>query len=333
MKYFQEVKCIRLANNKLKITWDEPKNSLVKIYLENDDEELLIERIENSNEVIFTDPDNKRRLLFLLKSEGYNSELVGEKILPFVGVHHFRDIGGYRTKDGRRVKWSTFYRSDKLSDLTEEDIEYFKALGIKTILDLRSKGEVLSSPDPYIEGLKYINISGMSELDNNNGNFDMISIFNQNYLEHFDGKKFLMNGYRSAVFNNLAYKELIDCMENEERMPILFHCTAGKDRTGFASALILLILGVPEETVIKDYLLSNEYRKSKNEEIIKSIKMISNNPKHFELLNMMLEVRREYIEASFKEIRDKYENIDKYLEVEYGLSKTKRRELKKRYLY
>ena len=57
MKYFQEVKCIRLANNKLKITWDEPKNSLVKIYLENDDEELLIERIENSNEVILTDPD------------------------------------------------------------------------------------------------------------------------------------------------------------------------------------------------------------------------------------------------------------------------------------
>ena len=317
----------------MKITWEEPKNSLVKIYLENDDEELLIERIENSNEVIFTDPDNKRRLLFLLKSEGYNSELVGEKILPFVGVHHFRDIGGYRTIDGRRVKWNTFYRSDKLSDLTEEDIEYFKALGIKTILDLRSKGEVLSSPDPYIEGLKYINISGMSELDNNNGNFDMISIFNQNYLEHFDGKKFLMNGYRSAVFNNLAYKELIDCMENEERMPILLHCTAGKDRTGFASALILLILGVPEETVIKDYLLSNEYRKSKNEEIVKSIKKLSNNPKHFELLNMMLEVRREYIEASFKEIRDKYENIDKYLEVEYGLSKTKRRELKKRYLY
>ncbi|MDU2995480.1 MAG: tyrosine-protein phosphatase, partial [Clostridium sp.] len=187
MKYFEEAKCIRLANNKLKITWEEPKNSLVKIYLENDDEELLIERIENSNEVIFTDPDNKRRLLFLLKSEGYNSELVGEKILPFVGVHHFRDIGGYRTIDGRRVKWNTFYRSDKLSDLTEEDIEYFKALGIKTILDLRSKGEVLSSPDPYIEGLKYINISGMSELDNNNGNFDMISIFNQNYLEHFDG--------------------------------------------------------------------------------------------------------------------------------------------------
>ena len=65
MKYFQEVKCIRLANNKLKITWDEPKNSLVKIYLENDDEELLIERIENSNEVILTDPDNKRRSLFL----------------------------------------------------------------------------------------------------------------------------------------------------------------------------------------------------------------------------------------------------------------------------
>ena len=59
MKYFQEVKCIRLANNKLKITWDEPKNSLVKIYLEDDDEELLIERIENSNEVILTDPDNK----------------------------------------------------------------------------------------------------------------------------------------------------------------------------------------------------------------------------------------------------------------------------------
>ena len=157
-------------------------------------EELLIDKIENSNEVIFTDPDNKRRSLFLLKSDGYNSELVGEAILPFVGAHHFRDIGGYRTRDGRRVEWNTFCRLDKLSDLTEEDIEYFKALGIKTILDLRSKGEVLSSPDPNIEGVKYINISGMSELDNNNGNFDMLSIFNQNYLENFDGKEEISYG-------------------------------------------------------------------------------------------------------------------------------------------
>lgn len=333
MKYLERVICTRVNEDTLKITWGNEDIKEMKVYLEGNNEETLIGKISNSNEMLIKDPDRKKRNIFLLKADGYHSELVGEVIIPFKGAHHFRDIGGYRSSDGRRVKWNTFFRGDKLSDLTDEDIEYFKELGIKTILDLRSKKEVNSSPDPVVDGVKYINLSGIPELDDTKDDFDMLSIFNKKSLVDFDGEDFLIKGYKSMVFNNSAYKELVDCMENEERLPIIFHCSAGKDRTGFGAALILSILGVPEEKIIEDYLSSNIYRKSINDKIIESVKKLTDNPKHIELLRLMLEVKREFIEASFNSIKDKYGTMDRYLESEYGITKTKRKELKKRFLY
>ncbi|MGG7176712.1 tyrosine-protein phosphatase [Clostridium paraputrificum] len=333
MRYFKDVKCLRLREDKLRISWRDEGISLVKIFLINNDEEILIEQLKGGSELVIKDPNKRKRNLFILKAEGYQSEVVAETLIPFKGVHHFRDIGGYKSEDGRRVKWNTFFRADKLSSLTVKDIEYFKALGIRTILDLRSPTEVKSMPDPKIDGIDYINISGMPELDETKDNFDMMSIFKLKSSSDFDATEFLMKGYKTMVFNNPAYKELVDCIENEERVPIVFHCSAGKDRTGFGAALILSILGVSEETIMEDYLLTNIYRKPINDKTIEAVKDKISNPKHLEVLKVMLEVKKELLEASFKSIRGKYGNMDTYLEKEYGLTKKKRKEIKNRFLY
>ena len=333
MKYFKEVKCLRLTGDELRISWRDEGIGSVKIFLLDNDEEILIEKVENNNELNFKDPDKRKRKLFILKADGYQSEIVGEALVQFQGVHHFRDIGGYKSEDGRRVKWNTFFRADKLSSLTVNDIEYLKELKVKTILDLRSSMEVKGQPDPIIEGIDYINISAMPELDETKDDFDMISIFKHKASSDFNAIEFLMRGYKTMVFNNPAYKELVSCIESDERVPIVFHCSAGKDRTGFGAALILSILGVPEETIMEDYLLTNIYRKSINDKTIEAIKDKVSSPKQLEILNAMLEVKRELLEASFKSIKDKYGNMDVYLEKEYGLTKKKKKELKSRFLY
>lgn len=333
MKYFKDVKCLRIESNKLKISWRDENIDSVKLYLVHDKSESFICTIVGNNEIIVDDLQDNKRSIFLIKSDGYHSEYIAEKIIPFNGVHHFRDIGGYKSSDGRRVKWNTFFRSDKLSGLTSDDINYFKSLGIKTILDLRSLSEVKAHPDPKIDGVEYINISGIPDFDEIKDNFDMMYIFKQRVDGSFNPMDFLIKGYKSLVFDNPAYKELVDCMENEERLPIVFHCTAGKDRTGFATAIILSILGVSEEIIMEDYLLSNVYRKPINEKIIEAIKGKIKDKKSLDILNLMLDVRAELLQSSFDSIKEKYGTMEIYLEKEYGLTKKKRKELKSRFLY
>lgn len=333
MNYFKSINVFRLADKELKITWKDENIEEVSIFALIGDKEIFLKKVKGANEAIVIDPDREKRNLFILRAEGYHSELAGEVLLSFEGIHHCRDIGGYKSEDGRKVKWNTFYRSDKLSSLTPRDAKYLKSLNVKTILDFRSAGEVKEHPDVKIEGIEYKNISAMPVMDNIEDNFDMMSIFSNNLVSAEDIRGLLIKGYSTMVFNNMAFKELVDCIENENRLPVVFHCSAGKDRTGFAAALVLSILGVPEETIIEDYLATNIYRKEINKKIISKIQGKIVNKDRVKILSYMFEVKREFLEASFKSIKDKYGDIDAYLEKEYGLTKKKRKELKNRLLY
>ncbi|MDS0528165.1 tyrosine-protein phosphatase [Clostridium sp. SHJSY1] len=333
MNYFKSINVFRLTEEELKITWKDENIEEVSIFALLEDKEVLLNKVKGTNEAIIKDPDKEKRNLFILRSEGYHSEVVGEVLLHLEGVHHCRDIGGYKSEDGRKVKWNTFYRSDKLSSLTQRDVKYLKNLNVRTILDFRSAGEVKMNPDVKIEGIEYKNISAMPAMDKIEDNFDMAAIFSSNLVSAEDIRKILIKGYSTMIFNNIAFKELVNCIENEERLPVVFHCTAGKDRTGFGAALILSILGVPEETILEDYLATNFYRKEINEKIISKIKGKIVNKDRVKILSYMFEVKREFLEASFKSIKDKYGDMDTYLEKEYGLTKKKRKELKNRLLY
>lgn len=339
-KYFEDVKIKRINDNKINISWKSEKElKQIKIYWNKTPDvngiEEYITTVEGKNTAIFDDPDTTRRNYFILKVDGYVSEIVTEVLIPFKGTSNFRDIGGYKTRDGRRIKWNIFYRSDELAGLTEEDIEYLKSLGIKTILDYRSKGEVNAKPDPLIEGIGNINISGIKSFDNSDVNFDMFSLMKESKSLKALGnlEDLLKKCYLEMVFDNKAFKKLMECIECPDKMPIVQHCTAGKDRTGIGSALVLLALGVPEETVIEDYLLTNVYRLSMNEALFKSLGNLLTDEDSKEIFKVFMEVRKEYIESALNAIKERYGSIDEYLEKEYGFNKEKRARLQQNYLW
>lgn len=339
LKSFKKVRMIRTDDQKIKVSWQwEEDLRDVTIGWSNTptttDRRQPIIRVNGENSIIFDDPDPTRRNFFIVSATGYESEILAETILPFQGVSNFRDLGGYKTTDGRRIKWNIFYRSGELAGLTSDDVAYVKSLGIKTIFDYRSQGEVTNKPDPIIENIKNINISGMPSLDHHKGNFDMALLLKENknlqLLE--DPCSFLKKGYIEMVTSNQAFKKMIQCIEDPKQMPIIQHCTAGKDRTGFGSALLLLTLGVSEEVVIEDYLLTNQYRIAINKSVAKSLETLLKNEKSREKFKLLMEARREYIESSLHTIKEKYGSIQKYLMEEYGLDEQKIDRLQQYYL-
>ena len=257
MRYFKESGVLRIENNKLKIIWNIEDDVEVSIFSLANNVEKLLGKVKGKNEFITEDLYKNERCLYILKAFNYHYEIVGERFIPLEGAYHFRDIGGYKSEDGRRVKWNIFYRADKLSNLTDNDIRYIKSMGINTILDLRSNIESKTSPDIKIKDIRYIKLSAMKEIDDILGNLDIISLFNSGMVDKTDLKSFIIDSYRNMVSNNTALKKLIECLENEENLPMIFHCSTGKDRTGVSAAIILSILGVPKKIIKEDYMASN----------------------------------------------------------------------------
>ncbi len=295
--------------------------------------EKFLKDFKNTDEISFIDPDPYNRTFYKIKND--DSEIIlAERIVPLKSFSNFRDLGGYDTKDGRKVKWGLFYRSEDLFNLKGSDLEYFKTLGIKYVLDYRSKEEVEKNPDVEIKGVKNINISAMRNLGNDN--LDMASyvegILKGNKMT-ITPEELLIEGYKSMPLNNPAFKELFNLFKNPKNTAILQHCTAGKDRTGIGSALILLALNVPEETVILDYLESNNNRKVSNEKVMSMCAQYIKDEKTKRLIEGILGVSREFIEESLRIIKAKYDSYDEYFEKEYGLNKDILKKLRNVYLY
>ncbi len=191
------------------------------------------------------------RPYFLLSAPGGRQTRVAERLLPLKGGRNFRDIGGYRTADGRQVRWGRLYRSGVMSGLTLEDMSYLSGLGVQVICDLRSVPERKADPNPFLktEAPQVVatdyDMPGMTAFHHATNRAEAIDAFAATYLEFTD---FLAPQY-TDMFARLVRRET----------PLAFNCSAGKDRTGVAAALILSVLGVPRETVIADYALTQVY--------------------------------------------------------------------------
>jgi protein-tyrosine phosphatase len=167
-----------------------------------------------------------------------------DRIIELEGAVNFRDLGGYATSDGLRTRWRVLFRADGLSELTEADLVVLRQLGIRTVIDLRTGHELEQS------------------------RFDVEA--HPVEFHHFPFIKSLSNAEdfaRAPGFLGLQYRQMLEdaapqivgalsALAAPDARPAVFHCTAGKDRTGLLSALVLSLLGVPEETVVADYALS-----------------------------------------------------------------------------
>lgn len=325
---------IREKDNKIIIQLNNIVESGKVFYKDNlKNTDTFLMDFTNSNKIEFTDPNPKNRTFYKVTSK--NEEIIlAERVVPLKDFSNFRDLGGYETKDGRFVKWGLFYRSEDLSQLKDDDLKYFESLGIKYVLDYRSKDEVLKNPDVQVKSVEDINISGMNI--NGNDNLDMTTyvegILSGNKTD-INPEELLRQGYETMPLDNPAYKELFNLFKNPDNTAILQHCSAGKDRTGVGSALILLALNVDEKIVIKDYLESNNNREKLNKKIMEACKDYIKDEETKKMIEGILGVKESFIEASLNSIKNKYTTYEEYFKVEYGLDKSELDKLRQSYLY
>jgi protein-tyrosine phosphatase len=221
-------------------------------------------------------------------------EYIENRILPLEGASNARDLGGYATADGGHVKWSMIFRMGDLNELTDADLRYLEQIPIKTIIDFRDSSEIVSSPDKVPASL--VNQFSVPIQPGNVIDFHRIT---PEVAPHIleDINKMLVTDFQSE------YKAFFQILMNENNAPLLFHCSAGKDRTGFGSVLFLASLGVDKETIIQDYLLSKKYVEEKYSDFVAA------NP----VLEPLMTVKREYIEAALDLIDKEYGGIGNYL--------------------
>lgn len=172
------------------------------------------------------------------------------KHIPMDGPQNFRDIGGFLNRQGLMVAWNRLYRADTLKRLSEKDVEKLRAMNVRTIVDLRGKKEQETMPDVVPEGIRYCSCPMMKEEFTDDG-----QMARNSFLQS------LMTGYQTMVKDgaDLIGRAAQAVMEGVQDGAVVFHCTAGKDRTGILAAVLLLTLDVCEEDIVADYQVSFTY--------------------------------------------------------------------------
>ncbi|MDB5144799.1 MAG: iphP [Mucilaginibacter sp.] len=239
------------------------------------------------------------------------------------GAANFRDLGGYTTTDGHHVKWGEIYRSADISKLTDADLAILKDKKITCDVDLRGHQESTQAPDKLNPGTDYILCPAGSD------NMDWIKSIST--LKGNQGDSLMRVYYSNTQYLADRYKPFFDKLLNlPSDQSLVFHCTAGKDRTGIGAALLLYSLGVPYNTIVNDYLASNYYRRAEN------VKMVGQMVKFMhvdaEVATDMASVEKEDLDATFNAITKQYGSVDNFLRTQIGLDDQKKALLKKKFL-
>ena len=252
--------------------------------------------------------------------------------LDFAGGTNFRELGGYEADEGKHVKWGQIWRGIPTCKLTgEADRAKLDALGLRLILDLRSVEEAKKEPDYVPDGARLVQICGLCAEDGHEiafapGDIDRLMA---SAPEGCDVPRVL---YRRMLTGNKAFKELFRALEAGET-PILFHCSAGKDRTGVAAMLILLALGASDETICADYAQTNVCRRAEIEAVMQEhADEIAADPSCRNHYYRMAGVEPELAPFVLDMIRSQFGSAENYLEAEYGLTPARLMRLRRMYL-
>ncbi|MEL6727030.1 MAG: tyrosine-protein phosphatase [Pseudomonadota bacterium] len=212
----------------------------------------------DASKLTWTADGEAQRRYFQITPQNGDPIVVATRLLPLEGGRNFRDLGGYETEDGRTVKWGHVFRSGRMSGLTDNDYDYLSDLGITTICDFRDSDERLEDPTDWRAGdLDYQVFTDAPDHDPSDN--PMFAALLDPEATPEDVKNSMAEGYWEIALGEAeGYTKMFDELA-AGRIPLAFNCSAGKDRAGTAAALILTALGVPRETIVHDYSLSDDY--------------------------------------------------------------------------
>lgn len=253
-------------------------------------------------------------------------------------LENTRDLGGIETLDGRKIKEKRLIRSGTLFDATESDKKILtEEYVLKTVVDFRTDVERDQKPDPELSGVENIfdPILEAETLGITREKVDMKDI-----PKMFDGMtiepmEYMKKMYSDIVLNEHAqrgYAKFFDILLKQESGSVLWHCSAGKDRVGAGTALLLSVLGVDREKIVQDYLLTGVYYKKTNLKLKILIDLFARPRSSGEYVKYLIDVKREFIGAAFSAIEDNFGSVESYLEQTMGIDEEKRKTLKAMYL-
>ncbi|MBI0032950.1 tyrosine-protein phosphatase [Lactobacillus sp. M0396] len=274
-----------------------------------------------------------RPTYFILNFKNYEPLLFGYRILPVPGMYNLRDIGGYRTTDGMRIKWGQVYRSDYLHNLQPSGYTFVKNLGLHSIIDFRSSDEVKETPNPVIDpeihtfnfdpNAQTAAIAGKAQ--NLDTGKDMKEKAKEALVKGETGNDQMIRQQESFVNSHssiAAFSNTIKVTAQSKYLPSLQHCRGGKDRTGFAFMVLEGILGVPQDLLVYDYMLTKKARAKKNARYYQKFLEQTGDKKIADYMYSLFDTKEEFITASITKIMREYGSIYNYATVELRLTET-----------
>lgn len=248
-----------------------------------------------------------------------------------MSVINFRDLGGLASRYGT-VKKHRLLRSGELVGLDKEDIEMLKEVyKLNLILDFRDQNEIMKRPDVKLPGVQYRNINIMKDIKENATSLDDF----KSDLNPQKADESMREIYRTIVINPYscqAYNQFITNLNDLKDGAALFHCFAGKDRTGIGAAIILTILGVNKQDIFADYLLTNELREEANDALIEINRQKGLSESQLAGLLRLYTVHESYLETMYQSAQDSFGSFENYITEGIGISEYEAELIREQYL-
>lgn len=255
----------------------------------------------------------------------------------FEKLSNTRDLGDLKLS-GISVKKNRLIRSGQLFFASEGDLETLSNIKVRNIIDFRSTREKKEKPDPSVKGSTYLHLPVFDESKQGITREEKGKSAFEELLESLDASpdgaiRYMTRTYTDFITDSFAlgqYSRFLEVLAGTKEGATLWHCTAGKDRAGFASILILEILGAEREEIIRDYLLTNDYLKDEISDIFRMLGPVFSGRKI--ILEAFFSAREEYVNALYEKIDEEYGSVDAFLSEKLGISSKMREKLKKMYL-
>lgn len=269
--------------------------------------------------VTYITNDNISRKYFLLSFNEKFKQIVGARSVPMDSIQNFRDIGGYQSSDNKSVRWGKVFRSGELCALSDLDTIRLNNLDIKTIIDLRGEDEITCAPNKY----KKANI--ISIPISRHGMDAVVERLEEDQMRKGDALLYMQDTYLHFINEDREqFSKALKIFLDKDNYPIVINCSVGKDRTGFLIAMLLAALDVPEETIRKDYMASNDY--TNISQLAFMIRDMSTNSQ--EAITALVTANESFLDIVYRTIGKEYGSMDKFLSKGLHLSEKERDTLK-----